>query len=383
MSVSENLIANESIVTEAKKHWIAPVRDSLWAAGMILLGLFLWYWNPSGDGILGFLWAAIGIARWVLLIGGIAWIVYNIVVWRTAEFAVTNLRVLRYEGFMQRRSSETLLTSVSDVKLNVGIVGKSLGYGDLQIFTQSGDAGADSFSSITKPAEFRNAMMTVKLQDQVASRPAPAAGARTRSPGARRARSRPARPGGRNRGRPGREPRQAGGAPGPGCHLARGVRGEEDGDSRPDVGHRAPRHRAPGVRPPAQRSGGGRCPSRLHPAPSGAPVRSADIAPGPRLLASAAGALAERDSAWIGAYVWGPDRRTARCPIGPFAPDPPRARSADQRAYRFRPPPFDRFEPASPGFAVLSSDAASSGSSATSSARAARSASRASSDTVG
>ena len=174
MSVSENLIANESIVTETKKHWIAPVRDSLWAAGMILLGLVLWYWNPSGDGILGFLWAAIAIARWVLLIGGIAWIVYNIVVWRTAEFAVTNLRVLRYEGFMQRRSSETLLTSVSDVKLNVGLVGKSLGYGDLQIFTQSGDAGADSFTSIVKPAEFRNAMMSVKLQDQAASRPAPA-----------------------------------------------------------------------------------------------------------------------------------------------------------------------------------------------------------------
>jgi hypothetical protein len=186
MSVSENLIANESIVIETKKHWIAPARDSLWAAGMILLGLFLWYWNPSGDGILGFLWAAIAIARWVLLIGGIAWIVYNIFVWRTAEFAVTNLRVLRYEGFMQKRSSETLLSSVSDVKLNVGIIGKSLGYGDLQIFTQSGDAGADSFTSITKPAEFRNAMMTLKLQAQTggipAAAPAPVAAAPAPAP---------------------------------------------------------------------------------------------------------------------------------------------------------------------------------------------------------
>ena len=127
MPISENLIANESIVIEAKKHWIAPARDSLIAAGMILLGLFLWYWNPSGDGILGFLWAAIAIARWVLLIGGIAWVVYNIIVWRTAEFAVTNLRVLRYEGFIQRRSSETLLTSVSDVKLNVGHRGQVAG----------------------------------------------------------------------------------------------------------------------------------------------------------------------------------------------------------------------------------------------------------------
>ena len=95
---------------------------------MILLGLFLWVLEPVGDGILGFLWAAIAIARWVLLIGGIGWIVYNIVVWRTAEFAVTNLRVLRYEGlFMQRRSSETLLISVSDVKLNVASRGQVTG----------------------------------------------------------------------------------------------------------------------------------------------------------------------------------------------------------------------------------------------------------------
>jgi hypothetical protein len=53
-------------------------------------------------------------------------------------------------------------------------VGKSLGYGDLQIFTQSGDAGSDNFTSITQPAAFRNAMMTIKMQDQTASRPAPA-----------------------------------------------------------------------------------------------------------------------------------------------------------------------------------------------------------------
>ena len=33
MPVSENLIANESIVTETKKHWIAPVRDSLMGGG--------------------------------------------------------------------------------------------------------------------------------------------------------------------------------------------------------------------------------------------------------------------------------------------------------------------------------------------------------------
>ena len=164
MSIAESLIANETIVHESKKHWIAPIRDSLWAAGMVVLGLLLWMWNPGGDGILGFLWTLIALVRWGLLIAGIAWAIYNVVTWRTAQFAVTNMRVLRYEGLMQRRSSETMLASVSDVKLNVGFLGSRLGYGDLRIFTQSGDAGADNFSSITEPAEFRTAMMTVKMK---------------------------------------------------------------------------------------------------------------------------------------------------------------------------------------------------------------------------
>lgn len=174
-TVAQNLLANETVVLEVRKHWIAPVRDSVIAALMILGGLVLWSWNPSGDGILGFLWTAIAVLRWILLIGGIGWIVYNVVVWRTAEFAVTNLRVLRYEGLVQKRTSETLLSAVSDVKLNVPFLGSKLGYGDVKIFTQSGDAGADDFSSIAQAPEFRNAMMNIKIQDQMGARQAAAA----------------------------------------------------------------------------------------------------------------------------------------------------------------------------------------------------------------
>jgi uncharacterized membrane protein YdbT with pleckstrin-like domain len=169
-SVHQNLLNNEVVEIEAKKHWISPVRDSWIAVLMILGGLFLWNWNPSGDGILSFLWTLIAIARWVLLIGGLAWIAYNVVAWRTAEFAVTNMRVLRYEGLIQKRTSETLLSAVTDVKLNVGFLGGRLGYGDVKIFTQSGEAGADNFTSITHPAAFRTKMMGIKIEDEAARR---------------------------------------------------------------------------------------------------------------------------------------------------------------------------------------------------------------------
>jgi uncharacterized membrane protein YdbT with pleckstrin-like domain len=191
-----SLVPGETVVLEAKKHWIAPVRDSLWPALMIL-GAFLIGWiSPNQEGgLFGAIGRLLDLIRLGLFLGGLGWIVYNIVVWRTAEFAVTNFRVLRYEGLIQRRTSETLLTSVTDVRLGVGVLGKSLGYGDLKIFTASGAAGEDDFKTITQATEFRNAMMAQKLQDQQASRatapaaappaaaPPPAAAASPSAPG--------------------------------------------------------------------------------------------------------------------------------------------------------------------------------------------------------
>ncbi len=55
-----------------------------------------------------------------------------------------------------------MLTSLSDVRTNQGILGKQLGFGDIVIYSQSGDAGVDRFRSITGPMEFRNAIMAQK-----------------------------------------------------------------------------------------------------------------------------------------------------------------------------------------------------------------------------
>ena len=166
MSLTDNLILDETVVLEARKHWIAPVRDSIWAALMIV-GAFLvgWISPDSSGGLFGAIGRLLDLIRTALFLGGVGWIVYNVIVWRTAEFGVTTLRVLRYEGLIQRRTSETLLSAISDVKLGVGVIGRQLGYGDLRIYTMSGESGADDFRSITRPTEFRNAMMAEKLKD--------------------------------------------------------------------------------------------------------------------------------------------------------------------------------------------------------------------------
>ncbi len=184
MSVTQNLISGETIVFESKKHWFAPIRASLVAGLMVIGAWILWLIAPAGgEGLFGSIGGALGslmdIAALVLVVGGVGWIIYNIVAWRTAEFAVTNVRVLREEGLASKRSSTTLLSSLSDVRTRVGFFGGRLGFGDITLLTTSGQAGVDHFLTITKPNEFRTAVMNQKMAVDGGEGQAPRAAAPT------------------------------------------------------------------------------------------------------------------------------------------------------------------------------------------------------------
>jgi len=55
------------------------------------------------------------------------------------------------------------LSSLSDVRTRVGFLGGRLGFGDVTLLTTSGQAGVDRFLAITKPDEFRAAVMNQKM----------------------------------------------------------------------------------------------------------------------------------------------------------------------------------------------------------------------------
>jgi uncharacterized membrane protein YdbT with pleckstrin-like domain len=176
MALKDTLLANETVVAETKKHWMAPVRDSWKPALLLVAALIVNRLAPDASSgvITG---TAATIMGWVvigLVVVGLAWIAYNLVVWRTAAFAVTSMRVILEEGLVSRRSSATLLRSITDVQMNVPFIGSRLGYGDLAILAQSGQAGADRFQTISDPDTFRQRIMEAKVAAD-ASVQAPAA----------------------------------------------------------------------------------------------------------------------------------------------------------------------------------------------------------------
>jgi uncharacterized membrane protein YdbT with pleckstrin-like domain len=163
VAIADSLIAGETIVFASRKHWMAPIRASLTAGLMVIGAAFIRWLSPSGEGLFGTIGGILDLIALGLFLAGIGWIIYNIVAWRTAEFAVTNMRVLREEGLASHRSSTTLLSSLSDVKTSVGVLGRQLGYGDITLLTTSGGSGEDRFLAITRPLDFRGAVMEQKL----------------------------------------------------------------------------------------------------------------------------------------------------------------------------------------------------------------------------
>ena len=157
------LITGESVVYTTSKHWAAPVADSKWAILMVL-GSFLlaWIQPDATTGFLGFVAKGVDLIRLGLFFGGAGWIIYNVVAWRTAEYAVTNRRVFCQEGLVRRRSSDTLLTSLSDVRTSTSLIGRALGYGSITLISSSGAAGKDVFTAVRDVDGFKTHVFVQK-----------------------------------------------------------------------------------------------------------------------------------------------------------------------------------------------------------------------------
>jgi uncharacterized membrane protein YdbT with pleckstrin-like domain len=159
-----NLLTGEEVAFQTTKHWFAPVRDSLLAVLLVLGAIVVRLISPTGEGILGSIGGLMDLLATGILIVAIAIILYNVAVYFSAHFGVTNMRVLRYEGILRRRSSETLLGTLTDVKYSQSFLGRTLGFGDLQILTSSGAAGKDDFQTVSNASGLRTAIQEQKAR---------------------------------------------------------------------------------------------------------------------------------------------------------------------------------------------------------------------------
>jgi hypothetical protein len=162
-SADPKLISGERLVFSTSQHWAALIAAAWLPIVFALVSVALGWIQPDATtGILGFYSRTIELVRLTLFLGGCAWIIYYVVAWRTAQYFVTNFRILGQEGLVRRRSTDTLLTSLSDIRTVVPVLGARLGFGNIRIITASGDAGKDVFSGVRDAEQFKRHVLEQK-----------------------------------------------------------------------------------------------------------------------------------------------------------------------------------------------------------------------------
>lgn len=176
----------ERIVLRTRQHWFATILDgripwALFVASLVLLALTFTLESGNVRNVLG-----IGVA--VLLAVSLAWLGKRYWSWYAQDYIVTNRRVLKVEGIFNKRSADSSLEKINDAVLDQNLLGRILGYGDLDILTAA-DVAIDKYRMLNQAPGFKKAMLDQKhaLELELTRMPGPP----LRAPGTGGASSRP------------------------------------------------------------------------------------------------------------------------------------------------------------------------------------------------
>ena len=158
--IDSMLAAGERVLRREHQHWfvlIADARYGILAIGAAILLLILRAAaRTSGDfdRVIGFVVLA-------LVLGGLAYVGWQILRWMNEEFVVSTRRVLQFEGVLNKRVLDSSLEKINDAVLTQSLFGRIFGLGDLDILTAS-ETGISRLRMLKDADNFKRAMLEAK-----------------------------------------------------------------------------------------------------------------------------------------------------------------------------------------------------------------------------
>ena len=155
----------ETIRSEARQHPMALIRFAfqpilVFLGAMVLFGIGSWL-TPDGQGLFNDIirWfdTLIGLLTAGMFLLAIVWFPIQVFRWTKRRYMVTDRRVLYVDGVLRKNSADAGLSMITDVGFRQGMIGRSLGYGDLVVATASNRPL--HFRQIKEALAFKQAIM--------------------------------------------------------------------------------------------------------------------------------------------------------------------------------------------------------------------------------
>lgn len=148
---------NERMLYKAHPHWIVLL-GRVWQEALLFVVLLVLLIFAGTSWLKGHGWVAWGYLLLLLPVGSAAIAFWG---WATRKFIVTNRRVVQLSGILSKTVVDSSLEKVNDVRLTQPLLGRMLGYGNVEIMTAA-EAGLDLFTRISDPLQFKTALLNAK-----------------------------------------------------------------------------------------------------------------------------------------------------------------------------------------------------------------------------
>lgn len=101
----------------------------------------------------------------IVLILPVLSMVRDWLIWWNKQYIITNRRVIKIAGIINKDVTDSSLEKVNDVKLVQSFWGRLLNYGNVHIMTAS-ELGINLFSQIADPIKFKTTMLDAKEKEE-------------------------------------------------------------------------------------------------------------------------------------------------------------------------------------------------------------------------
>lgn len=137
---------DEKLLFETRKHWFFLLIPFLIALVLIVLSFYIYFKLEEKSN----LYLAIPVLS-------ILYFIYRYYSWKNDLWAVTNIRVIDESGVFTINSKESPVDKINNVAYRQSVLGRILGYGNVQIQTAA-EMGETSYTSISHPAKLKEAL---------------------------------------------------------------------------------------------------------------------------------------------------------------------------------------------------------------------------------
>ena len=170
---ADKLLADgERVALRSRQHVLATFIEGRVPWVLLVLALVLIALDLSLEpGTLRDLFGLLGLG---LLLVALAWLALIYLQWMNQDYLVTNRRVVKVEGILNKRSADSSLEKINDAVLQQSLFGRMLGYGDLDILTAA-EESVDRYRMLSQAQTFKRTMLDEKhkLEQEAFQIPAP------------------------------------------------------------------------------------------------------------------------------------------------------------------------------------------------------------------